>query len=312
MPANKQHRPSDYIDSLYINGMQGRMLRMRPPKGKKREFLLIYGHHASLERLFGLAQSLNDYGGVTMPDLPGFGGMQSFYKIGEKPTLDNLADYLAAFVKLRYRNRRFSIAAVSFGFVVVTRMLQKYPDIAKRVDLLVSIVGFAHRDEFTFSRPRYLFYRYGASFFSHRLPAIFFRNVILHPSVLRTFYSRTHNAKHKFANVAAEELRQITDFEIYLWHCNDVRTYMHTTVSLLTIDNCRVKVDLPVWHVSVKEDNYFDNRIIEQHMKVIFNDFHDLPAKLDSHSISIIADKKASAPFIPTKLRNLLRQEPIQ
>lgn len=309
MPSQtKERKPAEFIVPLRMNRLRGRMLYIPPSKTKKREFLLIYGHHASLERLFGLADTLSDYGSVTMPDLPGFGGMESFYRIGEKPTLDNMADYLAAFVKLRYRNRRFTIVAVSFGFVVVTRMLQRYPDLAKKVDMVVSIVGFAHHDEFTFSRPRYLFYRYTASLFSRHWPAVFFHNVFLHPTILRTFYSRTHNAKHKFAKATVEEKKHMTEFEIYLWRCNDVRTYMDTTISMLTLDNCQRQVDLPVWHVSVKQDNYFDNRIIEQHMRVIFNDFTDIPAKLDSHSISIIADKKASAPLIPPKLRALLRK----
>lgn len=295
---------------LNMCGLQGRMLRLPPPKGKKREFLLIYGHHSSLERLFGLADTLNDYADVTMPDLPGFGGMESFYKIGKKPTLDNMADYLAAFIKLRYRNRRFSIGGLSYGFLVVTRMLQRYPEIAKRVDLLVSIVGFTRHDEFTFSRPRYHAYLNASKFFSLRLPSIFFRNVALHPTVIRSLYSRTHNAKHKFTGMSVAERKQTVEFEIYLWHCNDVRTHMFTAVSFLTVDNCQKQIDLPVWHVSVKEDKYFDNQIIEQHMRVIFNDFHDLPAKFHNHSVSIIADKKASAPFVPTKLRELLRQQP--
>lgn len=310
MAKVKPKDPASYIVPLNMNGMRGRMLRMPPRKNKKREFLLIYGHHASLERFFGLAETLNDYGGVTMPDLPGFGGMDSFYKIKEKPSLDNLADYLAAFVKLRYKGQRFSIVAVSFGFLVVTRMLQKYPDIAKKVDLLVSVVGFTRYDEFTFNRPRYYFYRYGASFFSNRLPSIFFRNVILHPLVLRTFYSRTHNAKHKFVDASRDERKKMTDFEVYLWRANDIRTYMDTAVSMLTVDNCKKHVDLPVWHISVKVDNYFNNAVIEQHMQVIFKDFQEIPAKLKRHSISIIADKKASAPLIPPKLRALLRQDP--
>jgi pimeloyl-ACP methyl ester carboxylesterase len=103
----------------------------------------VYGHHSSLERWWGVVQDLNQYGGVTMPDLPGFGGMQSLYKIGEKPDVDTLADYLAAFVKLRYKRRRVTIAGLSFGFVVATRMLQRYPDLVKKVDLLISVAGFA-------------------------------------------------------------------------------------------------------------------------------------------------------------------------
>src|SRR5690606_29130786 len=125
------------------------------PARKNRQILLVYGHHASLERMFGLAEELNKYGSITMPDLPGFGGMESFYKIGEKPTLDNLADYLASFIKLRYKRRRVSILAMSFGFLVVTRMLQRYPELVKKVDVLVSIVGFCHHQDFKMRRRNY-------------------------------------------------------------------------------------------------------------------------------------------------------------
>lgn len=165
--------PADYISPLHINGLSGRVLRLPAPPKKTREILLIYGHHASLERMFGIAEDLNQYGSVTMPDLPGFGGMNSFYKIGMKPTLDNLADYLAAFIKLRYKRSKITIIAVSFGFVVTTRMLQRYPHLTSKVNLLVSAVGFSHRDDFNFSRGRYLFYRSIAAVFSNRLGAAF-------------------------------------------------------------------------------------------------------------------------------------------
>src|SRR5438128_12108327 len=119
MPKTKPKNPQDYIEPLFMNGLQGRMLRLPAPKGKSRDILFVYGHHSSLERWWGVVQDLNQYGSVTMPDLPGFGGMQSLYKIGEEPTIDNLADYLAAFIKLRYKNKKITIAGLSFGFVVV-------------------------------------------------------------------------------------------------------------------------------------------------------------------------------------------------
>src|SRR5689334_10233567 len=111
MAKQKAKNLADYVVPLNMNGLRGRMLRLPPPARKKREILLIYGHHASIERMFGLAENLNRYGGVTLPDLPGFGGMQSFYRLNEKPTLDNLADYLASFVKLRYKRQKVSILA---------------------------------------------------------------------------------------------------------------------------------------------------------------------------------------------------------
>lgn len=300
---------ADYIHPLNMNGLKGRMLRLPPPKGKKREILFIYGHHSSLERWWGVVQDMNQYGGVTMPDLPGFGGMDSFYKIGRKPTIDNLADYLASFIKLRYKGKRLTIAGLSFGFVVATRMLQNYPDIAKKVDLVVSVVGFAHREDFVFSKSRYWAYRAGSSLFAHRPTAFFFKNIFLNPLILRLAYSKTYNAREKFAGKDKEEHKQVMDTEIHLWHTNDVCTHWYTVTEFLKLNNCTKQVDLPLWHVSVKADRYFDNHLVEQHMRIIFSDFHHAVSKMDSHAPSIIGDIKTAKPLMPAQLRRILAKD---
>ncbi len=302
--------PTGYVVPLNMNGLRGRMLKMPPPKGKKREILLIYGHHASLERFYSLAQVINDYAGVTLPDLPGFGGMDSFYKIHEKPDIDTMADYLASFIKLRYKNKHFSISAISYGFTVVTRMLQRYPEIASQVDLLISVVGFTNKDELMFTKNRYRFYYWLASFFKHKLPGAFFHNVILHPSILRTFYSRTHNAKHKFADLDAAGKEDLTDFEIHLWRINEIRTYMTTTLTMLTLDNTQKKVNLPVWHIYVASDNYFNNILVEENMHKIFTDYRPIKAPIKSHMPNVTAGKEEASTLFPKKICQLLKSTP--
>lgn len=291
---------------LNMNGLRGRMLRIPPTGNKKREILLVYGHHASLERMFGLAEDLHRYGGITMPDLPGFGGMESFYKLGEKPTLDNMADYLAAFVKLFYKRRRVTILAMSFGFLVTTRMLQKYPELAKKVDLLVSIVGFAHKDDFKFTRRNYLLMRYSASIFSRRLPAWIGRTLVLRGPLIRGVYNMVADKHSKLHDADAEERRRRIDFEIYLWQCNDLRTYMDTSITMLTADVCDKQVDLPVYHVTVSSDRYFDNHLVEQHLNVIYNKVVVVPSKMPAHAPTVVADAQAAAPLVPTRLRRML------
>lgn len=307
MTKRDQRDAADYIAPLYMNGMQGRMLRLPAPPNRKKEILFIYGHHSSLERWWGVLQDLNQYGAVTAPDLPGFGGMDSFYKIGEKPTLDNLADYLAAFIKLRYSRRRVTIAGLSFGFVVVTRMLQRYPALVHKVDLLVSVVGFTHFEDFKFSKPRYYAYLVTAKYFSRPLPARFFKLVILQPWVIKTFYGRTHNAKHKFKTATDKEsLKKLKKIEVDLWQNNDLRTHMSTSVDLLTLNNCHKQINLPVWHISVKADQYFEENMIEQHMRIVFSDFHRTRSKMNQHAPSVIADIKSASPLFPAKIRKVL------
>lgn len=312
MPKKQSKNPADYIVPLDINGLEGRMLTMEAPKTKQavgKEILFVYGHHSSLERWWGLCQVLNRYAAVTMPDLPGFGGMDSFYTIGKKPTIDNLADYLAAFIKLRYRRKKIIIAGLSFGFVVATRMLQRYPELTKKVILLVSIVGFAHHEDFTFTPQRTMAYRSVAILLSRRIPATVFRYTALQPVLLRNFYGRTHNAKHKFAQAKNDaELELLKDVEVGLWHDNDVRTWAYTTAEFLKLDNCTARVDLPVWHAGTKNDHYFDHHLVEQHMRVIFKDFQSVWMNTTNHAPSVTADEKAAALLIPPQLRKALQR----
>lgn len=282
-------------------------------KSGGRELLVVYGHHSSLERWWGLVQNFNIFGAVTMPDLPGFGGMDSFYKIGKKPTIDSMADYLAAFVKLRYKRRRIVIVGISFGFVVATRMLQRYPDLAKKVDLIISAAGFARYDDFTFSKSRMFMYRLITAVVSWPVVAGFFRVVFLNPWVLRKAYAKTHNAKHKFAEVAAlpQQFEAMMDREIELWHINDVRTHFATGHEFLHLDNCKKRVPVLVWHVYSKHDQYFDKHVVEQHLRVIFEEYEDTPTNMKQHVVSVLADKKETAPFIPPKLRKYLLRKPM-
>jgi hypothetical protein len=97
------------------------------------------------------------------------------------------------------------------------------------------------------------------------------------------------------------------NFEIGLWQENDVRTNMYTTVQLLQFDNCQAQVKLPVWHVAASADGFFDTNIIEQHMRIIFTDFHLMRSSLVNHAPSVIADEKTATALLPRKLRQVLK-----
>lgn len=299
---------AEFIVPLHVNGMDGRMLRLPAKKKQTRELLVIYGHHSSLERWWGLVQNFNDFGTVTMPDLPGFGGMDSFYTIGRQATLDDYADYMAAFIKMQYRRKKVTIVGISWGFLVATRMLQRYPELTQKVEVLVSAMGFMHHNNFTFSPARYKFYRIGARVASiYPLPFLF-RHLFLTAPLLRAFYARTNNAKHKFAQAASqEELDAMMDMEVELWQSNEVRSYMRTTTEMLTLDHTEEKINLPVWHVHTPDDNYFDNQIIEQQMRVVFSDVHPVSIAVMTHAPSVVASKEESAIFVPKEIRTMLR-----
>jgi pimeloyl-ACP methyl ester carboxylesterase len=307
----KKSDMADYILPLNINGLQGRMLRMPRPKGKRREIMYVYGHHSSLERNFGLAEFLNQFGGVTVPDLPGFGGMDPFYKIGRQPTLDNMADYLASFIKMRYKNQRFYLTGLSLGFMVITRMLQKHPEIAKQVDLLVSFAGFAHKDDFRYKKTTYYLFRSGTWFFSKRVPAWFLKNVFFRGIFIRIAYAIfepifVNDKNTKIRSATDQEKKERIDFEVYLWQCNDARTYMSIAHTMFTLNLLGTHVDTAVYHVAIAGDRYFENVRVEEHMRAIFKEFVLVDAELPAHAPSIIATAKEAAPFVPPPLRRLL------
>ncbi len=309
--VKKQPDFAEYIKPLNMNGLEGRMLRLPAQKKRaKREILFIYGQHSSIERWRGLAEEFSKFGNLTMPDLPGMGGMESFYKLGQAASIDNHADYLAAFMKLKFSRKQVTIIGMSLGFVIVTRMLQRHPELTKRVDMLVSIVGLAHAEDFIFSRRRHFFYHYGAAFFSLRLPAYVFRKLFLRPGYLRRVYAHSFNAKEKFERLSGDEFERTMDTEIQLWQINDIRSQMKTSYEMLTLDNTKVRVNLPVHHVVAKHDRYFNNVKVEEHMRRIFSDFRLFYSVAPSHAPTIVADAKTAAPFIPPALRKLLAKAP--
>jgi pimeloyl-ACP methyl ester carboxylesterase len=216
---------------------------------------------------------------------------------------------MASFVKLRYRGKKITIVGMSLGFVIITRMLQRYPDLVKKVELLISVVGFSHKYDYSFSKSRYYFYKYGSQFFSHKLPSMFFYNVFLHPTVIRAIYSNTKNAK--MHNLSSDETKRAIEFEVNLWRNDDIRTYMIMASEMFNIDNCGKQVNLPVHHISVDDDQYFDNSVVEQHMRIIFTDFTEHIAKIANHAPSILATKEEAGPFIPKSIRKLLKREMI-
>jgi pimeloyl-ACP methyl ester carboxylesterase len=310
MPRKSLKNPADYIVPLNINGLEGRMLYVPAPvKSRNKEILLLYGHHAMIERWWGLVQNLHEFGNVTMPDLPGFGGMDSFYKIGRRPDVDAFADYLAAFIKMRYKRKRITIVGISFGFLVVTRMLEKYPELASKVDVIVSVVGFMHKDDFVYPPRRRKVFAKITRVFATRPVALFIRYACLNNFILTTLYTKLPNSKKRMIEVTEEEFASTMEFEVKIWQANDVRTHWLTTSEFLEIDNCQGKIDLPVHHVVSEQDHYFNNELVEQHMLIVFKRYYRYTAKSKAHTPSILADKKAMSILLPPDLRKVLAKK---
>ena len=291
-----------FISALAINGLRGRIAYI--PRPGSPEILFVYGHHSNLERWQGIMQLLSQRRAVTMPDLPGFGGMDSLYKIGKPATLDNLADYLADFIRQRYKSdKRITIIGMSLGFVIVTRMLQRHPDLTAHVEKLVSLFGFAHKDDFILPPNRRNFFLWGSRVFAMPALANVYAALFLNRFVLSRAYHRTPNAREKFKDISPKQHQENMAFEIKLWQSNDLRTYMKTGTEFLTLDNTKAKINLPVYHIAVAADRYFNNSSVEKHLRQIFTNFY-LLAELPNanHAPTFIANAKQAEVFIPPAL----------
>ncbi len=310
MPKTTDINLADYITPLHMNGLKGRVLHLPAPKHKKRDILVVYGLHSSIERWFGIAENLNKYGSVTVPDLPGFGGMDSFYSIGEKPTLDNLADYLAAFVQLKFKRKRITIIGMSYGFLIVTRMLQKYPKLVDKVDLVVSFVGFVHHDDFHMKKTDFYMLKAVSWMGCNRVFAGFVKTFIFTRPIINATYRLTAKNHRKMHDADKEELERRIDFEVELWKMNEPHTKGRVVFDMLRVNLCNQQIKLPVVHVGIADDHFFDNHVVEQHMRVIYSGFEYIPAVIDGkHAPTVIASAKESAQFVPKRLRQLLAKQ---
>ncbi len=299
--------PVKFIVPLNVNGMSGRMLRL-PAKGtKSRDILLVYDMPGSLEQIHQVAILLNKYGSVTVPDLPGVGGMDSFYKIGQKPTINNFADYLAAIVKLRYKRRRLTVVGWGFGFVALTRMLQNHPEIASRVDLVVSVEGFTHHEDLVMSKSHKALLAMLTEIFSTRVTAPLIRQLAFRPKILKKYYQK--NLGHDFNNLNVVEKSSLAEVEAKQLRAASTRTYLYSVLQQLKLDNCRVQIDLPVWHISRAGGKKFNRHAHEQHMRVTYNDFIRLSVKSSQPSTVLMSNQKELTKLLPVKLRTQLNKK---
>lgn len=299
-------KPDIKIEPLNLGGLSGRLLVSDSTSHKKPPILLIYGVHSSLERMRSIGEWLSGYGPVMMPDLPGLGGMDSFYKVGLEPTLDNYADYLYAFLKMKNHSRPLKVVAMSFGFLVVTRMLQKYPKSADQVDSVISFVGFGRAGDFkTYKSGWYLrFSRWLSTPFGSWLA----RTLVFNPFSLRIMFRLFRLFNPKYQSSMSLNPRASLEMELDLWQKNDARTRFALYVMLLTFDLTHApnRLDVPLLNITTPRDQYFDPARVEASLKKIYKRVESAPANMKLHAPSIIGDANEVEQIFPAEAKSAL------
>ncbi len=303
--SKKFVNPADYIMPININGMEGRALRLESSnRHNKKEILLIYDVADNLEKWWGLAVVLKSYANVTIIDLPGLGGMDSFFSIGLKPTLDNMADYIASYIKLKFKRKRLSMIAVGFGSVLVTRMMQRNKDISAKINTLVFINGFAHKDDFTikgFDRYVMKMYNYVCS----TKPV----SDILKVTLFNTLALKIRYPLNKVrVNRGGPARTFVRRFLIDLAKATDLRTKMYLKRELPNLDNCQVRIDATLWHITTSNSELnIISKLVDQHFQVIFNKYHQLPTKIGGKMPLVLNNDKLAIKYLPGRIRRELK-----
>jgi pimeloyl-ACP methyl ester carboxylesterase len=303
--------PEESLTPIRIGGLRGRLLRLPSRGTKSRDILLIYGLHSSLERMYSTALFHSRYGNVWAPDLPGFGGMDSFYTIGREPDLESYADYLYTFMRT-YKldeKKELRVVAMSFGFIAFTRMLQKYPQMRRNIRFVISFVGFGRAADFTFFLLRNPFSRIAIKLGATRSAGWTLKNLVFKKPILRAMFGflRLFNPKYQIRD--KQQRRDSTDMELDLWTKNDARTKFYTWDLLTDFDLTRNQepLDIKLYDIATPNDQYVDRKVVDKTLAKLYADSTTYIMDMKLHAPSVIGDEEEVADFYPAQVKKALR-----
>jgi pimeloyl-ACP methyl ester carboxylesterase len=295
------------VRDLEVSSLHGRILThpiRKPTLG--RTIVFVYGIHGSLERFYGIVHYLALFGTIYVPDLPGFGGMDSFYQIGQKPTLDAFGDYLATVIAQELpEDTRLTLIGLSYGFVVITRMLARHPDLRSRVDLIISAMGLAEGSDIKMNFATRATVE--SLLFIGRTPVLgrLMQKIITNPITLRLTYT---DRNPKMRSLPRSERPGYIAFESYLWKCNDMRTYGTSMHELLNYAQPDTHLDLPLEHIETRQDHWLDVDLAARHLRGIYRSVRIHTSAITNHGGVAYADEKEAEAIIPATVTKLLEQ----
>jgi pimeloyl-ACP methyl ester carboxylesterase len=284
------------METLRINRLKGRFFRAR--SDKSREILIVYDIPMNLEQIIPLANAMTEYGNVTAMDLPGFGGMSSFYAIKKKPTLANYAGYLAAFIKLRFKRRRLTIVGIGIGFSIITQCLKQYPSIAKRVDTLVSIDGLLDKTDLRLNPSERFTLNAKRRLQSTRLAAFVAKHTSFQPSIIE------NTLKNRDVQLSKEQIAVVAA----AWKEVHIRSYRQLQRQLLRLELAQQTLTIPLHHLQIPYTYYdIDHELSAEHMqilsKITWIHANDSNKKL----LEILQDEKSIKRALPNELKKVLK-----
>lgn len=305
--ANQKH-PRDFITPLVINNIRGRMLYIpaSTDSARKREILLVYGLRTCLEQVFALANELSAYGNVSCPDLPGIGGMDSMYSVGMKPTLENMANYMASLMKLKYHHKKFTAIGLSHNFALLTKVLQNHPELAGKVERVVNIDGYIHTDDLTLSANRKKRRRFVLKLASNKLVSRVIQYIVFVSPIMRYLYVHQRSSSTHENKKSKEMLKHRAHFDAHLWRINDARTHLSILSELNDVDLCSSQINVDALYAYSPMTTIVSPTIIEQHMAVAYKSCATFRLKLGPYEEILPIPLTDASSLLPKSLRKKL------
>ena len=294
------------IQSLQV-GTSGRVMDA-PSRGDASpniSVIFIYGHHALIERWWGLIAQLREYGRVIAPDLPGFGGMSPC--AGDEDLIDQLAQHVKLVIDKMAPTGDLILAGVSFGFAVLTRLLECFPELIPRVRLLVSFSGFVSGDNL--NTP--LLVRLGVQFLklcsSYDHINILANRFLIRRTTIASIDRVIGATRRRSATMSKAQRSELVGIETFLWRTNDLATHWSTMTWALTAPAPASSISVCVTHVSFDNDPYVLHETIARRLREIFNEVAVLLIPGDTHTPDLNAPLCAYTVYLPDFLRDQLR-----
>jgi len=302
---------AEYYKPYVYKGLRGRYMHM-PAKNPeaRRTFVVLYGQHATLERVEPVVEALTEFGDVYAADYPGFGGMDPSFKLKQYPSLHFYADYIKQFIdEIIPENRKLTLLGISYGFQLFTETLNQHPELNERVEEVVSFVGFVHHEDFHFppsySIPLlYLIANVGRTWLGSKIVGAFMQGWFI-----AIIYKLTKPIQAKYKSLSAEETKGFMEGQIWLWRINDIRTHAATGWDFcMKTDLTNYRVNAPLTHVGVPKDHLLNNERVVKELSEMFTPFESLELHLENHAPLDLDSREKVLALFPSALHSKFKR----
>ena len=289
---------ADKVTTFRYGKLKGKIAYYKGTAKNKQRIVLLGGVHSSHERTDPFSSYLKRYGDVYAIDVPGFGEMGSFTKIGKDISYDSYGEFLYTVLKTQKLTKDVMIFTVSIGGQFVTRMLQMYPETHQWISKVIGFVTFGSSKDFNIKQPKWTYFNLLVRTASYRPVAWVMEKTFFSRVGIWLFVNISAQFRPKVKSADPELYKKRIKMELYLWNSNDHHTHAATARMMFDTDLRKFSDELipvPMHNVVTAEDQYVDNKEVKKTMRDLYSDYNHYEIEQDVHMPSLIANDEEVA-----------------